>query len=39
MLEAVEDAQLEARIQSKDEALELIRSLFGPPPSRSRTSG
>src|SRR5271165_3066563 len=31
MLEAVEDAQLEARISSKDEALALIQSTFGPP--------
>ena len=31
MLEVVEDAQLESRIQSKEEALELVRSAFGPP--------
>ncbi len=31
MLEAVEDAQLELRIHSKEEALELVRSAFGPP--------
>jgi tRNA nucleotidyltransferase/poly(A) polymerase len=31
MLEAVEDAQLESRIQSKEEALELVKNLFGPP--------
>jgi len=31
MLEAVEDAQLESRIESKEEALELVRSTFGPP--------
>ena len=31
MLEVAEDAQLEARIQSKDEGLELVRSTFGPP--------
>ena len=30
MLEAVEDAQLEGRIQSKEEALELARSTMGP---------
>src|SRR5262249_26521499 len=38
MLEAVEDAQLESRIHSKEEALELVRSLFGPPakPASSR---
>ena len=30
MLEAVEDAQLESRIQTKQEALELVGSLFGP---------
>jgi poly(A) polymerase len=37
MLEAVEDAQLEARIHTKEEALNLIRSLFGapaPPPAQ-----
>jgi tRNA nucleotidyltransferase/poly(A) polymerase len=31
MLEVAEDAQLEARIQSKEEGLELVRSTFGPP--------
>ncbi|HEV2691010.1 MAG TPA: CCA tRNA nucleotidyltransferase [Bryobacteraceae bacterium] len=31
MLEAVEDAQLESRIGSKEEALELVRSTFGAP--------
>lgn len=31
MLEAVEDAQLEGRIQTRAEALELVRSRFGPP--------
>ncbi|HYL39271.1 MAG TPA: CCA tRNA nucleotidyltransferase [Bryobacteraceae bacterium] len=31
MLEAVEDAQLESRVQTKEQALELIGSLFGPP--------
>jgi tRNA nucleotidyltransferase/poly(A) polymerase len=31
MLEAVEDAQLESRIQTKEEALELVKSAFGPP--------
>jgi 2-hydroxychromene-2-carboxylate isomerase len=31
MLEAVEDAQLEARIHTKEEALALVRSVFGPP--------
>jgi tRNA nucleotidyltransferase/poly(A) polymerase len=31
MLEAVEDAQLESRIHSKEEALDFIRSTFGPP--------
>ncbi len=30
MLEAVEDAQLEGRIQSKEEALDLVKSAFGP---------
>jgi poly(A) polymerase len=31
MLELAEDAQLEARIQSKEDGLELVRSTFGPP--------
>jgi tRNA nucleotidyltransferase/poly(A) polymerase len=31
MLEVAEDAQLEARIQSKEEGLRLVRSTFGPP--------
>jgi putative nucleotidyltransferase with HDIG domain len=31
MLAAVEDAQLEGRIHSREEALELVRSVFGPP--------
>jgi tRNA nucleotidyltransferase/poly(A) polymerase len=31
MLEVSEDAQLEARIRSKEEGLELVRSTFGPP--------
>jgi len=31
MLELAEDAQLEARIQSKQEGLELVRTTFGPP--------
>jgi len=31
MLEAAEDAQLESRIGTKEEALELVRSTFGPP--------
>jgi hypothetical protein len=31
MLEVAEDAQLEARIQSKEEGLELVRATFGPP--------
>src|SRR5580704_14526744 len=31
MLEVAEDAQLESRIQSKQEGLELVRSTFGPP--------
>ena len=31
MLEAAEDAQLEARIQSKEDGLELVRAAFGPP--------
>lgn len=36
MLEAVEDAQLESRVHSKEEALELVRSKFGPPGSVPR---
>jgi tRNA nucleotidyltransferase/poly(A) polymerase len=31
MLEVAEDAQLEARIQNKEEGLALVRSTFGPP--------
>jgi tRNA nucleotidyltransferase/poly(A) polymerase len=31
MLEAVEDAQLESKIHTKQEALELVYSTFGPP--------
>jgi len=31
MLEVAEDAQLEARIQSKQDGLELVRDTFGPP--------
>lgn len=31
MLEAMEDAQLEGRIRSKDEGLELLAAEFGPP--------
>ena len=31
MLETVEDAQLESRIRTKEEALDLVRSTFGPP--------
>ena len=31
MLDAAEDAQLESRIGSKEEGLELMRLLFGPP--------
>jgi tRNA nucleotidyltransferase/poly(A) polymerase len=31
MLEAVEDAQLESRIRSREEALELVKTMFGPP--------
>jgi poly(A) polymerase len=31
MLEAVEDAQLEARVKSKEEAMALVESSFGPP--------
>ncbi len=31
MLEAAEDAQLESRIASKEQGLDLIRLLFGPP--------
>ena len=39
MLELAEDAQLEARIHTKDEGLALVRSTFGPPDqSRDRVS-
>ena len=31
MLEAAEDAQLESRIETKEQGLELIRATFGPP--------
>jgi tRNA nucleotidyltransferase/poly(A) polymerase len=31
MLEAVEDAQLESHVKTKDEALALVKSTFGPP--------
>jgi tRNA nucleotidyltransferase/poly(A) polymerase len=31
MLEVVEDAQLESKIHTKDEALQLVKSLFGSP--------
>jgi poly(A) polymerase len=31
ILEAVEDAQLESRIHTKDQALDLVQSQFGPP--------
>ena len=34
MLELVEDAQLESRIQTREHALELVRSSFGPPDAR-----
>jgi len=33
MLDAVEDAQLESRIHSKEEAFEMVRALFGAPDS------
>jgi len=36
ILEAVEDAQLEGRIHTPREALELVRSLFQPPDGRPR---
>ncbi len=32
MLEAVEDAQLESRVRTQDEAMDLLRGLFGEPP-------
>jgi tRNA nucleotidyltransferase/poly(A) polymerase len=32
MLETVEDAQLERRIRTRSEALDLLRARFGPPP-------
>ncbi len=31
MLRAAEDAQLEGRVNSREEALELVRKEFGPP--------
>jgi tRNA nucleotidyltransferase/poly(A) polymerase len=31
MLEAVEDAQLESRVSSREEAMELVKATFGPP--------
>ena len=36
MLELVEDAQLESRIQSKSDALDLVRTTFGPPAAAAR---
>jgi poly(A) polymerase len=36
MLKAVEDAQLESRVQTAEEALALVRSLFDPPDGASR---
>ena len=36
MLAAAEDAQLEGRIQSAAEALDLVREQFGPPPQAGR---
>jgi putative nucleotidyltransferase with HDIG domain len=36
MLAEVEDAQLESRIRTRDEALALVRSLFDPPDGRLR---
>jgi tRNA nucleotidyltransferase/poly(A) polymerase len=36
MLELAEDAQLEQRIQSKEDGLELVRSTFGAPQSRNQ---
>lgn len=36
MLELAEDAQLEQRIHSKEEGIELVRSTFGAPQSRNR---
>jgi tRNA nucleotidyltransferase/poly(A) polymerase len=34
MLDTIEDAQLEARIHSKEEGLELVRLMFGPAPAK-----
>jgi len=39
MLETVENAQLESRIQSREEALHLVRSLFVAPDGRPRQAG
>ncbi len=36
MLEVAEDAQLETRIQTKDQGLELVRATFGPPRAANR---
>jgi tRNA nucleotidyltransferase/poly(A) polymerase len=36
MLEVAEDAQLEARIQTKNQGLELVRATFGPPRTATR---
>lgn len=36
MLEAVEDAQLESRVQNKEEALRFVKDTFGPPAPAAR---
>ncbi len=36
MLELAEDAQLESRIHGKEQGLELVRSIFGPPHGKNR---
>lgn len=39
MLEEVENAQLESRIRTREEALALVRSLFAPPDGSLRSAG
>jgi poly(A) polymerase len=39
ILETVETAQLESRIKTRDEALELVRSLFAPPDGAPKSAG
>jgi len=39
MLESVEDAQLEGRVSTREEALSLIRELFQPPAGQLKQAG